>query len=143
MCINDDVCVGLEKFGVEVVLFENEYFGEYYFYGNKIEGLFVLFEGELFIFFDIDMLIIGELMDFDIDFDKLVVLMCCEGIWLEEEFYWFGYIVIWKFFYDWFDFDFVSLFDFSKFDEYWECYLYFNVGWFFYKDFVVFCEWFL
>lgn len=141
--INDDVRAGLEKLGAEVVPFENEHFGEYYPYGNKIEGLSALPEGEPFIFFDTDTLITGELTDLDIDFDKPAASMRREGTWPEEDLYWPGYTAIWKSLYDRFGLDFASSLDLSKPDEYWERYLYFNAGWFFYKDPAAFRERFL
>ena len=132
--INNEVRQGLESLGAQIVPFENEHFGEYYPYGNKIEGLAALPEGEPFIFFDTDTLITGELTDLDIDFDRPAASMRREGTWPEEELYWPGYTAIWKSLYDHFGLDFGSSLDLSKPDEYWQRYLYFNAGWFFYKD---------
>jgi hypothetical protein len=44
-------------------------FGEYYPYGNKIEALSVLPEGEPFVFFDTDTLITGDLDSVPFDFN--------------------------------------------------------------------------
>ena len=51
----------IETLGGKIIQFENKHFGEYYPYGNKIEALSVLPEGEPFVFFDTDTLITGAL----------------------------------------------------------------------------------
>lgn len=45
-----------------------------YFYGNKIEVLKVFFKGEFFLFLDIDILILGDLIKVFFDFDVFSVL---------------------------------------------------------------------
>jgi hypothetical protein len=57
-----------------------------------------------------------------------------EGTWPVLELYGPGYNQIWKSLYDRFGLDFESSLDTSKPDEYWQRYLYFNAGWFFYQS---------
>jgi hypothetical protein len=56
--------------GAEILPFEATVFGESYPYGNKIECLGALPEGEPFVFFDTDTLILGDLMEVPFDFDR-------------------------------------------------------------------------
>ncbi len=141
--MNADVRAALVDLGAEILPFESRHFGEAYPYGNKIEGLSVLPEGEPFMFFDTDTLILDDLAKLDIDFDRPSASMRREGTWPQEELYWDGYTAIWKSLYDRFELDFDSSLDLSQPDEYWRRYLYFNAGWFFYKDPAVFRERFL
>lgn len=129
--ISEPVRAQLEKMGAEIRPFENHHFGEYYPYGNKIEGLAAMPEGEPFVFFDTDTLITGELMDVPLDFDRPAASMKREGTWPQEELYWPGYTAVWKSLYDKFGLEFESSLDTSQPDEYWRRYLYFNAGWFF------------
>lgn len=124
----------LSDLGAEIIPFENQHFGSYYPYGNKIEALTLLPAGEPFVFFDTDTLITGELSTLPFDFNKPAASMRREGTWPEEELYWPGYAAIWKSLYDRFGLDFESSLDTSQPDEYWKRYLYFNAGWFFGAD---------
>ncbi len=124
----------LLELDAEILPFENRHFGSSYPYGNKIEALAALPEGEPFVFFDSDTLITGDLQNVKFDFDRPSASMRREGTWPEEELYWPGYTAIWKSLYDKFGLDFESSLDLSQPDEYWQKYLYFNAGWFFYKD---------
>jgi len=130
----------LGQLGAEVVPFENEHFGESYPYGNKIEGLKVLPEGEPFVFFDTDTLITGDLATVPFDFERPSASLRREGTWPEIELYGPGYTEIWKSLYDLFDLDFESSLDLSQPDEYWQRYLYFNAGYFYYRCPREFCE---
>ncbi|MCW3782825.1 hypothetical protein [Defluviimonas salinarum] len=123
----------LEGFGAEIVPFESRHFGERYPYGNKIEGLAALPEGEPFVFFDTDTLFTGPLSGVGFDFDRPAASMRREGTWPVLELYGPGYGATWKSLYDKFGLDYESSLDRSKPDEYWERYLYFNAGWFFYR----------
>ncbi len=123
----------LHGFGAEILPFENRHFGQSYPYGNKIEGLFALPEGEPFVFFDTDTLFTGPLREVGFDFDRPAASMRREGTWPEIELYGPGYGTIWKSLYDKFGLDYESSLDRSKPDEYWERYLYFNAGWFFHR----------
>jgi len=133
----------LTSLGAEIIGFENRHFGETYPYGNKIEGLATLPEGEPFVFFDTDTLITGDLTSVPFDFSKPAASMRREGTWPEEDLYWPGYTAIWQSLYDRFGLDFKSSLDLSQPDEYWERYLYFNAGWFFGADPRAFGERFL
>ena len=133
----------LEELGAEIAQFDSRHFGETYPYGNKIEGLSVLPEGEPFLFLDTDTLITGDIAALPFDFDRPSASMRREGTWPEEELYWPGYTATWKSLYDKFGLDFDSSLDLSQPDEYWQRYLYFNAGWFFYKDPAIFAERFL
>lgn len=128
-----DVRAALETLGAEIVPFENKHFGESYPYGNKIEMLAALPEGEPFVFFDTDTLITGDLMAVPFDFDRPTASLRCEGTWPEPQLYGPGYTGLWKSLYDKFDLDFESSLDLSQPDEYWRRYLYFNAGFFFYR----------
>lgn len=129
--ISEPVRAQLAAMGAEIRGFQNNHFGEYYPYGNKIEGLAVMPEGEPFVFFDTDTLITGELMDVPFDFARPAASMKREGTWPQEELYWPGYTAVWKSLYDKFELDFESSLDTSQPDDYWQRYLYFNAGWFF------------
>ncbi|MFY0634850.1 MAG: hypothetical protein JXQ91_13645 [Vannielia sp.] len=120
-----------EELGAEIVPFESRHFGEAYPYGNKIEALRELPEGEPFVFFDSDTLVTGALSALKIDFDRPAASMRREGTWPEVPLYGPGYGGIWKSLYDKFGLEFESTLDTSQPDEYWRRYLYFNAGWFF------------
>ncbi|MCT8160855.1 hypothetical protein [Pseudoruegeria sp. SHC-113] len=122
-----------DEFGAEILPFENHHFGESYPYGNKIEGLLALPEGEPFVFFDTDTLVTGPLSRVPFDFDRPSASMRREGTWPTIELYGPGYTEIWKSLYDKFELEFESSLDLSKPNEFWERYLYFNAGWFFYR----------
>lgn len=128
--MRQDIAEQLVENGARIVPFENKHFGQAYPYGNKIEGLSALPEGEPFIFFDTDTLILGDLGKAKIDFNRPAASMRREGTWPVEELYWPGYTAIWKSLYDKFGLEFASSLDLTQPDEYWERYLYFNAGWF-------------
>ena len=130
---NVDLIELLSDLGAEIVPFESQYFGQTYPYGNKIEALSVLPEGEPFVFFDTDTLVTGDLMSVPFDFDRPSASMRREGTWPQLELYGPGYGEIWKSLYDKFGLDFESSLDLSQPDEYWQRYLYFNAGYFYYK----------
>ncbi len=121
----------LAQMDAEVIGFESRQFGQSYPYGNKIEGLSVLPEGEPFVFFDSDTLVTADLTDIPFDFSRPSASMRREGTWPQIELYGPGYSQIWKSLYDKFGLDFESSLDLSQPDEYWQRYLYFNAGWFF------------
>ncbi|KAA0920336.1 hypothetical protein FLO80_04290 [Aquicoccus porphyridii] len=140
---NGDVLALLDELEVEILPFENNYFGESYPYGNKIEALAALPEGEPFVFFDTDTLITGDLMQVPFDFGRPTASLRREGTWPQIELYGPGYGRIWKSLYDKFGLDFESSLDLSQPDEYWRRYLYFNAGFFFYECPRIFGETFL
>ncbi|MCL3883527.1 hypothetical protein [Marivita sp. GX14005] len=119
--------------GATILPFESHHFGAEYPFGNKIEALFALPEGEPFVFFDTDTLITGDLNDVPFDFTRPAASLRVEGTWPQIELYGPGYGAIWKSLYDRFGLDFQSSLDLAQPDEYWRRYLYFNAGFFFYK----------
>lgn len=130
---NPDVRALLLELGAEIRPFESKHFGASYPYGNKIEGLAALPEGEPFVFFDTDTLFMGDLGQVPFDFERPSASMRREGTWPEIELYGPGYNETWKSLYDKFGLDFASSLDMTQPDEYWERYLYFNAGWFYYR----------
>ncbi|MBO9479128.1 hypothetical protein J7382_16395 [Shimia sp. R11_0] len=130
---NPDVRALLTALDAEILPFENHVFGEGYPFGNKIELLRALPEGEPFVFFDSDTLILDDLSTVPFDFDRPAASLRVEGTWPEPPLYGPGYAAIWKSLYDRFDLDFESSLDLSQPDEYWRRYLYFNAGFFYYK----------
>lgn len=131
--MKENVRALLTQLGATIVPFEAAHFGASYPYGNKIEALTALPKGEPFVFFDTDTLFTGKLSDVPFDFERPTASMKREGTWPEIELYGPGYAQTWKSLYDKFDLDFESSLDISKPDEYWERYLYFNAGFFFYR----------
>lgn len=130
---NTDLLTALKRLNAEVLPFESVHFGQSYPYGNKIEALKALPEGEPFVFFDSDTLITGPISTIPFDFDRPCASLKAEGTWPEIELYGPGYGEIWKSLYDKFGLDFESTLDLDQPDEYWKRYLYFNAGFFFYK----------
>ncbi|MBF9031665.1 hypothetical protein HKCCE3408_14790 [Rhodobacterales bacterium HKCCE3408] len=136
---DDGVRAVLDRLGAEILPFENHAFGASYPYGNKIEALAAL-PDEPFVFFDSDTLITGELSGVPFDFDRPSASLRREGTWPRIELYGPGYAAIWGALYDRFGLDFESSLDLSHPDEYWKRYLYFNAGWFYYRDPAAFHE---
>ena len=133
----------IKTFGGTISPFENTHFGEDYPYGNKIEALSVVPEGETFDFFDTDTLITGAIDSVPFDFERPPASSKVDGTWPVIEFYGPGYTATWKSFYDKFKLDFESSLDLSQPDESWRRYLYFNAGYFYYKCPKIFGERFL
>lgn len=123
----------LTKLGATILPFENRHFGAAYPYGNKIEALFALPAGEPFVFFDTDTLITGDLSQVPFDFTRPSASLRREDTWPKIELYGPGYTEIWKSLYDRFGLDFQTSLDTSHPDEYWQRYLYFNAGYFYYR----------
>lgn len=132
--MSPEACDILRDLGAEIVRFESHHFGQAYPYGNKIEALFALPPGEPFVFFDTDTLIIGDLTEVPFDFARPTASMKREGTWPKIELYGPGYTQIWKSLYDRFSLDFASSLDPNWPEEYWQHYLYFNAGFFFYES---------
>ena len=130
---NTDLLTALKRLNAEILPFESVYFGQSYPYGNKLEALKALPEGEPFVFFDSDTLITGPISTIPFDFDRPCASLKAEGTWPEIELYGPGYGEIWKSLYDKFGLEFESTLDLDQPDEYWKRYLYFNAGFFFYK----------
>ncbi len=128
----EETRAALDRLGAEVIPFESRHFGQDYPYGNKIEALMALPEGEPFVFFDTDTLITGDLTSVPFDFTRPTASLRREGTWPQVELYGPGYTQIWKSLYDRFGLDFDSSLDLAQPDEFWQRYLYFNAGFFFY-----------
>ena len=135
-----DALTGL---GAEIVPFDGAHFGAAYPYGNKIEALRLLPEGEPFLFLDSDTLVLGDLGDVPFDFDVPSASLNVSGTWPKPELYGPGFSEIWRALYERFDLDFNSSLDLGQPDEYWRRYLYFNAGFFYYRCPRVFGERFL
>ncbi|KUF12047.1 hypothetical protein [Pseudoponticoccus marisrubri] len=132
--IRDAACRELlEEFDATLLPFESVHFGADYPYGNKIEALLALPEGEPFVFFDTDTLLLDDLSKVPFDFDRPTASMQREGTWPQIELYGPGYTETWKALYDRFGLDFDSSLDTGWPDEYWQRYLYFNAGFFFFR----------
>ncbi|MGV6812899.1 MAG: hypothetical protein ACWA47_11675 [Brevirhabdus sp.] len=131
---NKEVRALLEDHGAEIVPFDNVHFGGSYPYGNKIEALTAMPEGEPFVFFDTDTLFLDSLDKVPFDFERPSASMRREGTWPVIELYGPGYGATWKSLYDKFGLDFESSLDLDQPDEFWKRYLYFNAGWFFHSD---------
>ncbi|QFT59307.1 hypothetical protein FIU94_10765 [Sulfitobacter sp. THAF37] len=138
-----DVRAALADLGAEIVPFETRHFGSRYPYGNKIEMLTALPQGDPFVFFDTDTLITGDLAGVPFDFDRPSASLRREGTWPIPQLYGPGYTGLWQSLYDKFGLDFESSLDLSQPDEYWQRYLYFNAGYFYYRCPHVFGEKFL
>jgi hypothetical protein len=123
----------LEDLGGQFIPFKSRHFGESYPYGNKIEMLGALPKDEPFIFFDTDTLITGPLNQVPFDFSRPTASLRREKTWPVPQTYGPGYTGLWKSLYDKFGLDFQSSLDLSQPDEYWQRYLYFNAGFFFYR----------
>ncbi|NKX43817.1 hypothetical protein [Roseicyclus persicicus] len=123
-----------DAFGAEILPFESRHFGASYPYGNKIEALAALPEGEPFVFFDTDTVITGDLTEVPFDFDRPSASLRVEATWPEIQLYGPGYTQTWKSLYDRFGLDFEASLDTAWPEEYWRRYLYFNAGFFYYRD---------
>jgi len=130
---DQDVLKALDHLGAELLPFNSEVFGETYPYGNKIEALLALPEGEPFVFFDSDTLITGDLNSVPFDFDRPGASLKVEGTWPKPTLYGPGFDDIWRALYARFGLDFESSIDHSQPQDYWRRYLYFNAGYFFYN----------
>lgn len=128
---NAGVLEALARLDVEILPFENKLFGEAYPYGNKIEALKALPEGEPFVFFDSDTLITGDLTSVPFDFDRPSASLRREGTWPKPTLYGPGYTDIWRSLYERFGLDIHPTLDLSQPDEFWKRYLYFNAGFFY------------
>lgn len=128
---NSAVLEALARLDVEILPFENKIFGEKYPYGNKIEALQALPEGEPFVFFDSDTLITGDLGAVPFDFSRPSASLRREGTWPKPTLYGPGYGDIWRALYERFGLEMDSTLDLSQPDGYWKRYLYFNAGFFY------------
>ncbi len=130
---NEDVLKVLRQLDAEILPFDNHAFGESYPYGNKIEALLAMPEGEPFVFFDSDTLITGDLNTVPFDFDRPGASLKVEGTWPKPTLYGPGFDGIWRALYQRFGLDFESSIDTDQPLDHWRRYLYFNAGYFFYS----------
>ncbi|SLN28903.1 hypothetical protein [Ruegeria meonggei] len=130
---DEDVLKALGQLDAETLPFDNQVFGGSYPYGNKIESLMALPEGEPFVFFDSDTLITGDLNSVPFDFDRPGASLKVEGSWPKPTLYGPGLDGIWSALYRHFDLDFDNALDTSQPVDYWRRYLYFNAGYFYYS----------
>ena len=122
------------RLGAEILPFDSRHFGAAYPNGNKAEALAALEPGRPFVFFDSDTLILGDIARVGFDFERPSASMAREATWPEPQLYGPGYGAIWRAIYDRFGVPFAPTLDDSQPDEHWERYLYFNAGWFYYRD---------
>lgn len=141
--ISDDVRALLTNMGAKILPLKSEHFGADYPYGNKIEALKLLPKNEPFVFFDTDTIFKGSLSDVPFDFDRPSASLKCEGTWPIPDLYGPGYHEIWASLYRKFRLPFKSSIDESQPLEYWKRYLYFNAGFYYYKDPAKFGDYFL
>ncbi|WP_171182782.1 hypothetical protein [Ruegeria sp. HKCCC2117] len=130
---DEEVLKALKQLDAEVLPFDSHVFGESYPYGNKIEALLALSEGEPFVFFDTDTLITGDIARVPFDFDRPGASLKVEGTWPKPTLYGPGFDGIWRALYQRFGLDFESSLDTSQPHDYWRRYLYFNAGYFFFN----------
>ena len=133
----------LTRLGAKIVPLKPKVFGKSYPYGNKIEALRLLPEGEPFVFFDTDTLVTGPLSTVPFDFDVPSASERVTGTWPKPTLYGPGMEDIWGSLYRRFDLDFDASKDPSQPVGHWRHYLYFNAGWFYYKCPKVFGDLFL
>ncbi len=131
--IEPEVRALLTDLGAEILPFETQVFGASYPHGNKIEAIAHLPEAP-FLFLDTDTLVYGDLLTLMFDFDKPSASMRRENTWPQSELYGPDLTQTWKSLYDRFGLDFESSLDRSWPENYWQHYLYFNAGWFFYRS---------
>ncbi|MEO9648922.1 MAG: hypothetical protein ABJ360_23060 [Roseobacter sp.] len=139
---NPGIRAAFDALNAEIIPFTNRYFGASYPYGNKIELLSALPRDEPFVFFDTDTLITGDLTQVPFDFDRPSASLRREGTWPKPQLYGPGYAGLWRSLYNKFELDFESSLDLKHPDEYWQRYLYFNAGFFYYRCPHVFGEMF-
>lgn len=123
----------LAGYGAEIIPFPSRHFGANYPYGNKIEALSHL-PDEPFLFLDTDTLVTGDLKSVKFDFKRPSASMKRENTWPQEELYGPSPSSVWKSLYDRFGLDFETSQDTAFPVDYWQRYLYFNAGWFFYQS---------
>ncbi|MFV1498489.1 hypothetical protein VWY34_08085 [Phaeobacter sp. JH20_02] len=125
------VLQALDMLGAQLLPFQSDVFGQAYPYGNKIEALLALPEGQPFVFFDSDTLITGPIDQLPFDFGRPSASLRREGTWPKPTLYGPDMTGIWRALYARFDLDFDSSLDLSQPENFWRRYLYFNAGYFY------------
>lgn len=92
---DSDVRALLRDLGASFLPFESRHFGATWPYGNKIEALAALPEGEPFLFLDTDTLVLGDPAEVPFDFDRPSASLRVEGTWPVVPLYGPGYAEIW------------------------------------------------
>jgi hypothetical protein len=128
---NQAVLQALSDLDAEILPFESRAFGQSYPYGNKIEALLAMPEGERFVFFDTDTLITGPIDQVPFEFHRPSASLRREGTWPKPTLYGPDMAGIWRALYDRFGLDFETSQDTAQPENYWKRYLYFNAGFFF------------
>lgn len=119
--------------GADIRPFDSLHFGDSYLQGNKIEALRVLDTDQPFVFFDTDTLMLGDLGQVPFDFDQPTASLRREGTWPKPDLYGPGYDAIWGSLYRRFGLALETSLDPTQPEGYWQRYLYFNAGFFFYR----------
>ena len=125
-----EVAALLADHGARVVPFANHHFGAWYPQGNKIEALAALPEGRPFLFLDTDTVVVDELADLAIDFDRPAASMKREDTWPVPQLYGPTRRDVWAALHAEAGLDFASSEDTRFHEADWRRYLYFNAGWF-------------
>lgn len=123
----------LKRLGATMVPFDSHHFGASYPNGNKVEMLAALEPDRPFVFFDTDTMITGPIDQVDFDFDRPSASMAREDTWPKPPLYGPGYAEIWRAVYERFDVPFEPTLDLSESEGFWQRYMYFNAGWFYYR----------
>jgi hypothetical protein len=123
----------LTNLGAQILPFETRAFGSDYPHGNKIEALAELPDAP-FLFLDTDTLVTGALSQVTFDFTRPAASMKRENTWPKVELYGPTLHETWAALYGRFGLDFLSSWDTSHPEDYWQRYLYFNAGWFFHES---------
>ena len=123
----------LQDLGADIRPFDSLHFGESYPQGNKIEALRVLEKGQPFVFFDTDTLVLGDLGQVPFDFERPTASLRREGTWPKPDLYGPGYEAIWGSLYRRFGLELETSLDPGQPEGYWQRYLYFNAGFFFFR----------
>ncbi|RMF40416.1 MAG: hypothetical protein D6754_03230 [Alphaproteobacteria bacterium] len=121
----------LARAGAETLRFPSRVFGAAYPYGNKIEVLAHLPEGEPFLFLDTDTLILGPLSEVPFDFDRPAASLRRSDTWPKPRPGGPDRAAIWGALYRRFGLDFAASLDRTRPEEDWQRYLYFNAGFFY------------
>ncbi len=123
----------LAELGAHLLPFQARHFGQAYPQGNKISALMALPKDKPFIFFDTDTLILDDLGRVPFDFDRPSASLRREGTWPKPNLYGPSYSQIWQSLYDRFNLDFASSVDPAQPSGFWQRYLYFNAGFFYFR----------
>ncbi len=123
----------LKRLGAAILPFDCHHFGAAYPNGNKVEMLAAMESDRPFVFFDSDTIITGPIDEIAFDFDRPSASMARENTWPQPPLYGPGYADIWRAVYDRFSVPFKPTLDMSEPEHFWQRYMYFNAGWFYYR----------